>query len=252
MATYETERRTDPLVERVHYAAYNDIDSVQRFVNEKTCAIFIEPVQGEGGVVPAHPQFLKDLRNLCDEKKLLLVFDEVQTGIGRTGKLFCYQHWGVQPDVLVLAKALGGGLPIGACVATNEAAELLGLGDHASTFGGNPVACAAALQVLRTVRDPLLKSSTQKAALLMAGLNRFKEKYSNLVKEVRGIGLMMGLELTKPGGPVVEIARSLGLLINCTQDTVLRILPPLTVSTVEIKAALKILDQALDEYSADR
>lgn len=233
-----------PLAEKVVYAAWNDLDSVNRLISDKTCAIFIEPVQGEGGINVADRIFLKALRELATRKNLLLVFDEVQCGMGRTGELFAFQHFGVEPDVLCLAKGLGGGLPIGAVVAKPEIAALFSPGDHASTFGGNPVVAAAALAVLKTMSPAFLAAARKKGLQLMQALQGLQREYPSLIKEVRGLGLMLGMELTVLGSTYVDSCRQMGLLINCTHDTVLRIVPPLTVSGPEIASGVKILNQA--------
>lgn len=233
-----------PFLEKVLHAKFNDIESVKKLVSKKTCVVFIEPIQGEGGVNPAQKDFLKDLRKLCDQNKLLLVFDEVQCGLGRSGKLFCYQHYGVTPDVLVIAKGFGGGLPIGATIAKNNVAKLFAPGDHASTFGGNPVICSAAEQVLKTMNHRLLENVRKKGNFLISRLKNLERKFPSLIEQVRGVGLMIGIELKVPGEPFVKFFRDKGLLINCTQDKVLRLLPPLTVSVSEMETALDLLEQS--------
>lgn len=235
----------DPFLERILFAKFNDIESVRGQLSEKTCSIFVEPIQGEGGVNPAQKIFLKSLRKICDQKDLLLVFDEVQCGLGRSGELFCYQRYGVKPDILTLAKGLGGGLPIGATIAAHKVADLLGQGDHASTFGGNPVVCSASEQVLKIMTPQFINSVKSKSALLISGLERLKEKFPSTILEVRGAGLMIGLELKIPGKSMVELCRKFGLLINCTQERILRFLPPLTISNSEIKMGLAILERSL-------
>ncbi len=236
----------DPLLEKVLYAEFNNSESVGELVSERTCAIFVEPIQGEGGIVPATKEFLHDLRDLCDQNKMLLVFDEVQCGMGRTGYLFAYQGYGVEPDVLLLAKGLGGGLPIGAVIVKEEFTDLFGLGDHASTFGGNPVTCSAAKAVLKTMSAPFLKEVKKKGEIFRAALEALKEKNANIVKEVRGEGLMQGIVLIRQGAGIVDACREAGLLINCTQETVLRLVPPLTISAGELKAGVQILEKALN------
>ncbi len=235
-----------PLLEKVLYAKWNDLDSVNRLVSDKTSAIFIEPVQGEGGIFLADRIFLKALRELCNRKNILLVFDEVQCGMGRTGNLFAFQHYEVQPDVLCLAKGLGGGLPIGAVVAKDEVAALFKFGDHASTFGGNPVVASAALQVLKTMSPAFLKLVRTKGERLWEELNLLHRDFPALIKEVRGLGLMVGIQLSGPGDSFVDFCRQNGLLINCTHGTVLRLVPPLTVSGREITEAVKILRRAFE------
>lgn len=234
-----------PLVEKVLYAKWNDLVSVERLISDKTSAIFIEPIQGEGGVNIVDRIFLKALRELCTRKNILLVFDEVQCGMGRTGQLFAFQHFEVEPDVFCLAKGLGGGLPIGAVVAKDPVAGLFGRGDHASTFGGNPVTAAVAEQVLAVMDGRFLAGVQDKGRLLMNELGGLKKEFPSLIKEVRGVGLMIGLELSSAGDPYVERCRELGLLINCTHGNVLRLVPPLVVSSAEIKTAVKLLRKTL-------
>ncbi len=241
-----------PLTEKVVYARWNDLDSVNRLVTEKTAAIFIEPVQGEGGVNVADRFFLKALRALATRKNLLLVFDEVQCGMGRTGSLFAFQQYEVEPDVLCLAKGLGGGLPIGAVVAKPEISAMFSAGDHASTFGGNPVVAAAALAVLKTLSPAFLQAAKPRSEALLAGLKAIQKDFPSLVKEVRGMGFMLGMELNVLGGPFVDDCRQKGLLINCTHDTVLRIVPPLTVSGPEIASGLKILRQVFTQMASGK
>lgn len=242
----------DPLLKKVLYARFNHLESVKALVSKRTSAIFVEPVQGEGGVYPAEQNFLKGLRKLCDQRRLLLVFDEVQCGLGRSGELFAYQHYGVMPDILTVAKGLGGGLPIGATLAKDRVASLFGKGDHASTFGGNPVVCAAAEQVLETMDRALLDSVKEKSEWLLSRLKELKENFPALIREVRGIGLMIGVELKVPGEPIVDFCRDHGVLINCTQEKILRFLPPLTISIPEIKIALRVLEKSLDSYKNEK
>lgn len=225
-------------------AVFNDLASVEKLVNQRTAAVILEPIQGEGGVKPARPEFLAGLRRLCDREKMLLVFDEVQSGLGRTGRLFAFQHYGIRPDAMTLAKTLGGGTPIGALVVAEKYADLLQPGTHASTFGGGPLVCAASLAVFEAIRkDSLLENTRRQGEYLKKKL----EKISPLVREVRGRGLMLGMELKKPGAKVAARALELGLLINCTQGNVLRIMPPLTVTRRELDLGLKILQKALTE-----
>jgi predicted acetylornithine/succinylornithine family transaminase len=233
----------DPLLPGFRYARFNDLASVKALISDSTAAIMVEPVQGEGGVNPATREFLEGLRKLCDRHKLLLIFDEVQAGLGRAGKLFAFQNYGVTPDVLTLAKSLGGGLPIGAVIATETAASLLGFGEHASTFGGNPVVCAAAIEVMGILTPALLKRSVSTGNYFVARLNALKAKYP-FIKDVRGTGLMVGCELDLPGRDIVRFCQEKGLLINCTQDTILRFLPPLIIDRKDVDTAIKILEEA--------
>ena len=232
-----------PLPQGFRKAKFNDLESVKKSVNPKTSAIFVEPIQGEGGVRPATAEFLKGLRKMCDDNRIMLIFDEVQTGMGRTGKLFAYQNYGVTPDAMTLAKTLGGGIPIGALVVRKDFADLLQPGTHASTFGGNPLACSAALAVFETIEKENLLDNTLKMG---AYLKEILKGISPLVREVRGAGLMLGLELTKEGAGIVAEARKNGLLINCTQKKVLRIMPPLTITQKEIDLGVSILQKCLN------
>ena len=235
----------EPLPEGFKIVKFNDIQALRDAITEKTVAIMLELIQGEGGINVADKDFVLELRKICDEKKLLLIIDEVQTGIGRTGKLFCYQHYGIIPDIMTLAKALGGGLPIGVMTVKKEIADILGPGMHASTFGGSPLVCKAALAVLKAIQKERLLSNTEKMGdYLFARLNELKNKYS-LIKDVRGLGLMAGMELDIEGKAIVEKCIDNGLLINCTHDRVLRLLPALNVTKKEIDKAVGILDNVL-------
>jgi acetylornithine/N-succinyldiaminopimelate aminotransferase len=238
-----------PLVEGFKSVKFNDLDAVKAAITDKTVAVMLELVQGEGGINIAGKDFVLGLRKLCDEKKILLIIDEVQTGVGRTGKMFAWQNYGIVPDIFTLAKSLAGGLPIGVTMARKEFADLLTPGTHASTFGGGPVICKAALAVLNSVhKEKLLANTNKMGEYLQAGLNDLKKKYS-FIKEVRGMGLMCGLELSREGKPVVESCIKRGLLINCTHDKVLRIMPALGISKKEIDKALTILDKVLGEMN---
>jgi len=219
----------------------NDLEGLRGALTDKTVAIMLELIQGEGGINVAGRNFVLGLRKLCDENNLLLIVDEVQTGIGRTGKMFCYQHYGITPDVMTLAKALGGGLPIGAMVVKKEFADILGPGMHASTFGGGPVICKAALAVLESIqKEKLLNNARDMGGYLFQRLNELKSKFT-VIKEIRGLGLMVGVELNVEGKPLVEECLKRGLLINCTHDKVLRLMPALNITKKEIDKALGIL-----------
>ena len=234
-----------PILEGFKSVKFNDLGAVKEAISDKTIAIMLELVQGEGGVNIADKDFVLGLKKLCEEKDLLLIVDEVQTGLGRTGKLFAYQHYGITPDIMTLAKALGGGLPIGAMVVKKGIADTLQPGMHASTFGGGPVICKAALAVLNAIQKEKLLSKAQKSgAYLLEKVNALKAKYP-VVKEVRALGLMCGLELSVPGKQIVEKAIEKGLLINCTHDTVLRLMPALNITKKEIDRAVYILDEIL-------
>ncbi|CCO07842.1 acetylornithine transaminase [Desulforamulus hydrothermalis] len=235
----------DPLPQGFRYVPFNDLAALAQSIGPHTCAVMLEPVQGEGGVIPARPDYLAGVAQLCKEKGLLLIFDEVQCGLGRTGKLFAYQHYQVEPDIITLAKALGGGFPVGAMLAKDRVAAAFQPGDHASTFGGNPLACTAALAAVTTIiQDGLPEKANSTGAYLANRLQELARRYS-YVKEVRGLGLMLGMELTVEGKEIVARCQEQGLLINCTNGNVLRFLPPLTVSRQEADQAMAILEQAM-------
>ncbi len=228
---------------------FNDLGALRAAITPMTCAVMLEPVQGEGGVNLARPPYLQGVRRLCDERGLLLILDEIQTGIGRTGKLFAYEHFDIEPDILTLAKALGGGMPIGAMLAKARVAEAFGPGDHGSTFGGNPLACAAALAVLTTVEaDGLVAHAAQVGRYLTDQLQGLARTHP-VVTGVRGMGLMLAVELSVEAAPVVDAARERGLLINAVKPTTLRLVPPLVVSADEVDEAVRILDAALTVVS---
>jgi acetylornithine/succinyldiaminopimelate/putrescine aminotransferase len=212
-------------------------------VRDETVAIMVEPIQGEGGVVVPPPDYLPGLRELANRRKLLLILDEIQCGLGRTGRLFAHEHAGIVPDVITLAKALAGGLPIGATLTTARVAAALTPGAHGSTFGGNPVACAAAVASVKALVDPaLLENVCRVGAHFRARLEAIRGAG---IREVRGMGLMLGAELDRPGAPVVARCLRDGLLINCTADRVLRFLPPLVLTGAQVDEGFAILERAL-------
>lgn len=234
-----------PMMDGFDQAPLGDIEAVKKAIGPETAAIVIEPVQGEGGVRGAPPQFFKALRELCDRHGLLLVFDEVQTGIGRMGELFGYQKLGVTPDVMALAKGLGAGFPIGACLATAEAAKGMTAGTHGSTFGGNPLAVAAGNAVLDVVLAPgFLDRVKQVALLFKQRLAELKDRHPGVIAEVRGEGLLLGLRTVMPNGDVVDALRAEKLLAVAAGDNVVRLVPPLIVSDQEIAEAVKRIDRA--------
>ena len=230
----------EPLAPAVRFARLNDADSLAAAVGADTGAILIEPVQGEGGIHPASAEFLAAARALADEHGALLVFDEIQCGVGRTGSFFAWEQLGVRPDAVTLAKALANGLPIGALLVADGAPDGLEPGDHGSTFGGNAVVCAAATAVMETIDDALLASVRAQGATLAAGLAALQG-----VVEVRGRGLMLGAELDRPAGPVVAAALEAGLLVGSAGETVLRLTPPLTITGAEVEAGLTLLEDVL-------
>ena len=235
----------EPLLPGFKYVPLNNMPELEKALSAKTAAVMLELVQGEGGVHVADRTYLKSLRELCQQHDVLLVFDEVQTGMGRTGTLFAYEQLGVHPDIMTLAKGLGGGVPIGACLATDEVAAAFSPGAHASTFGGNPLACAAALAVLRVLLEGrVLEQSRRMGDYLAKGLLDLKDRL-HIVKDVRGLGLLQGMELTIEGKPVVDDCLARGLLINCTMERVLRFVPPLIITQHEIDRLLDTLSQIL-------
>lgn len=244
----------EPLMEKFLYADFNDLDSVKRLITPRTVAIMLEPIQGEGGIHVAKPEFMEGLRKLCDEKDMLLILDEVQTGMGRTGKMFAYQHYhGIEPDILTLSKALGGGVPIGVFVVNRKIRkEVLSAGMHGSTFGGSPLVCAASLAVFKTIRkEKLLAHAVKMGKLLMAELEKMRKKYP-VIEETRGRALMVALKLKEPSAPYAQEARAQGLLVNSTQGDVLRLLPALTVSAKEIRKAMGILNRVFEKLSRNK
>ena len=239
-----------PLPQGFKIAPFNNIEAVGKALTDKTIAIIVELIQGEGGINIAKKDFILALRKLCDEQKLLLIVDEVQTGIGRTAKMFAYQHYEIRPDVLTLAKALGGGLPIGVMVAKREIADTLSEGKHASTFGGSPLVCKAALAVFRAIqKEKLLNNAFKMGEYLRQQLRGLSGKYA-VIKEIRGLGLMVGIELNIAGKDVVEECLKNGLLINCTHDKVLRLMPALNVNQKQIDKAANIIAKALERVTS--
>ncbi len=237
----------EPLPQGFVHVPYNDLEAVKEAITEKTIAIMLEPVQCEGGINIPSIEYMKALRALCDEKDILLIFDEVQTGMGRSGEMFAFKNFGVVPDVMTLAKALGGGLPIGACVAREKVQDVLTPGTHASTFGGSPIVCAAGLAVFDVIKNDKLLSNTKKmSAYLIKKLEGLKKKY-RFIKEIRAMGLIIGVELSIKGEDIYKLCLKEGLLINCTQDTILRIMPPMTVTKTEIDRAISILDKVFSK-----
>jgi len=242
----------EPLPGGFKYVPFNDLDALEQAVGPATCAVMLEPVQGEGGVYPASRYYLEGAQMLCREHGALLIFDEVQTGIGRTGRFLACQHYGVEPDILTLAKALGGGLPIGAMLAAKEAATTFRPGDHASTFGGNPLACAAALAVVEEMLSHgVVENAASVGAYLYDRLNRLAGKY-DYVREVRGLGLLLGMELAVAGGDIVKGCLEQGLLINCVNNRVLRFIPPLIISRSDVDRAVEILDSVMFEFRPEK
>jgi acetylornithine/N-succinyldiaminopimelate aminotransferase len=234
----------EPMVPGFKYVPFNDINALRNAVTDKTCAVLLEPIQGEGGIKIPSEDYLMEVRQLCDENKLLLILDEIQTGMGRTGKLFAYQYFGIQPDIMALAKGLAGGFPIGAVLATDAVAAAFQPGTHASTFGGNPLACAASVATIETLLEDgfLLDHCVRIGKYFRDCLERLKKDFSSNIVEVRGLGLLLGMELTRTCGPIVESCAARGILINCTSGNVLRFTPPLTVTEKEIDHLIDTLE----------
>jgi len=238
----------EPMPEGFVHADFNDIDSVAALVTDKTAAVLLEPVLGEGGVIPADPEFMYAIRSLCDEKNILMLCDEVQCGMGRTGNWFAYQGYEVTPDAFSLAKALGSGYPIGAIVAGPKLADVFQPGKHASTFGGTPLACAAALATLQVIEEEgLLERASQAGIAIMEALAGFVDEYEH-VSEARGRGLMLGMVLDRPAKALVDKMTDVGLLTLATAENVVRMLPPLNVKDSEIEEAIDIMDECLAEW----
>ncbi len=246
-ATGQTKYRKgfEPVVEGFSHIPFGDLNALSKAMNQHVAAVLCEPIQGEGGVRMPPEGYLTGLRDICDKAGALLMFDEVQTGMGRTGKLFAYENFGMTPDVMTLAKGIAGGFPMGALLATDKVAGSFVPGNHASTFGGNPLACAAGLTVIKEIlSDGFLDHVLGVGAYLKSKLTDLKSRHS-VIKEVRGLGLIQGIDLAIPGGDIVSTMRELGVLVNCTADTVIRFIPPLIVTEAEIDEMTVALDAAL-------
>ncbi len=232
----------DPLLQGFRFVPFNDMDALDRATSEDVCAVMLEPIQGEGGVVCPDADYLKQVRALCTRKGIALIFDEVQVGMGRTGRLFAHEHYGVTPDIMTLAKALGNGFPIGAMLATEEMGRAFGPGSHATTFGGTPLATAVSKAVVESLLgDGWIAHAEKMGAYFQSALKKLAEKHK-VIKEVRGLGLIIGVELDVPGAPVVDACRKKGFLIVCAQERVLRLVPPLIIATEEIDLLVEALD----------
>jgi len=238
-----------PMVEGFKYSSLNDLGSVENAIQESTCAIMIELVQAEGGVNVADEEFVKGLERLCRERDLLLILDEVQTGMGRTGTLFAYERYGIEPDIITLAKSLGGGFPIGAMLAGPRVADVFQPGDHASTFGGNPLGSAAALATIEVMTDTgFLENVRELSHYLLERLNEITSPY-DCIKEVRGLGMLIGIEFDSPVKKIVGGCLDKGLIVGTAGEKVLRLLPPLTTTRVEIDEALGLLESVLKDFT---
>ena len=236
-----------PLLPGFVYVPFNNVGALESAFSDEVAAVMVEPFQGEGGINLATEEYLQTIRRLCDENGALMILDEVQTGVGRTGKWFGYQHFDVEPDIMTMAKALGGGVAIGAMMAGEEVAASLVPGKHASTFGGNALACAAGVAVMKVIEEEnLLENAVRMGQYTQDKLNQLKQKHF-IIDHVRGVGLMIGVQLTSPGGEIVNKCLEKGLRINCTQGTVLRFMPPMIVTAEQIDQAVEILDSVLTE-----
>ena len=234
-----------PILEGFDFVPFNDFQAIREKISASTCAILLEPIQGEGGIRGAEPEFLQKVRRLCDETGTLLIYDEIQTGIGRTGKLFAYEHFGVQPDIMTLAKALANGLPIGAMLAKESVAAAFVPGSHASTFGGTPLVTAASLCVLKTLeRENIIGHCAEVGQYFKERLLELKTRHDTVV-DVRGLGLLLGMELNTDGLPLVQACLEKGFVINCVQGNTLRFVPPLIVQKAEIDRLIHCLDEIL-------
>lgn len=239
-----------PLPAGFDYVPYNDIQALEAKMSDKTCAVMLEAIQGEGGVHVPDPDYLPKVRALCDKYNAVLIFDEVQCGMGRTGTFFGCQQFGVKPDIVTLAKGLAGGVPIGAFMATDKVANAFHAGDHGSTFGGNPLACAAACVVLDALIDGnLMENAKEIGAYLQSKFEEYKAKYPNLIKEVRGRGLILGMKLTRPGREIANECLDYGAIINCTAGNVLRFVPPLNITKAHVDELISVLDKVLPKYA---
>lgn len=240
----------EPLPDWFDVLPFNDLDAVKAAINPSIGGILVEPVQGEGGIRPATQEFLKGLRDLCDEHGLLLILDEVQCGVARTGTLFAHEQYGVTPDIMAIAKGIGGGFPVGACLATEDAAQGMVVGTHGSTYGGNPLAMAACMAVLDVVTEPaFLAHVNEMAARLRAALEQMIPNHDDLFEGVRGLGLMMGLKLKSDSRAFVNHARSHGILTVAAGDNVVRLLPPLIITEHHIRECVDKLSAAARAYT---
>ncbi|MFP4035974.1 MAG: acetylornithine transaminase [Desulfobacteraceae bacterium] len=237
----------DPLLQGFRFVPFNDAGALGEALDDTVCAVMLEPIQGEGGVVCPDEGYLHEAASMCRERGILLIMDEVQVGMGRTGRLFAHQHYGVTPDIMTLAKALGNGVPIGAMLSVEALAGAFPAGSHATTFGGSPLVTAVAAGVLKSIlEDGWMENSRETGLYFKEALEGLRGRHG-CVKDVRGRGLILGMELDRPGGPVVEACRKNGFIINCTQDSVLRFVPPLIVTRREVDLLVECLDKVLGD-----
>jgi len=241
----------DPLVPGFTHVDFNDIGAIEKAITKNTCAVLLEPIQGESGVKIPAPDYLGEVRKLCDRHGILLILDEVQTGMGRTGKLFAYEHSGITPDIMTLAKGLGGGVPIGAMLATDTVAAAFVPGTHGSTFGGNPLACSAAIATIDVLIEDgfILDQCKRMGEYFKKKLEELQKEFPSIIAEVRGVGLLVGMELTRDGAPIVQACLERGLIINCTAGNILRFMPALIITEKEIDHLVDVLGQIFDRLS---
>lgn len=239
--TYKEKYRKpfEPLIPGARFVPYNDVDAIQDTISNETAAVILEPIQGENGIRIPSEGYLRAVRDVCDEKDVLLILDEVQTGFGRTGKWFAYEHYGVEPDIMTMAKALGGGFPMGAMCAREDIAKNFQVGDHGSTFGGDPLACAASLGAISAIEEEkLVERAGKLGTYFMQKLRNLRQEH---IKEIRGKGLMIGIELSIDGNAIVDMAREKGVLLNCISDRIIRIVPPLVITEQQIDRVVEVL-----------
>jgi acetylornithine/N-succinyldiaminopimelate aminotransferase len=237
----------DPLLQGFRYVPFNDLKNLRSAIDGSVCAVLLEPIQGEGGVVLPDPDYLKGVREICREHAILLILDEVQVGMGRTGRLFAHEHFGITPDIMTLAKALGNGLPIGAMLATEELADAFGPGSHASTFGGTPLITAGALAVVKSLlNDGWIENAREMGVYFKTKLTTLQGKY-RIIRDVRGLGLLLGLEMDRDVAGMANVCMERGFLINCVQERVLRFAPPLIIGREEIDLLINCLDVVFKE-----
>ncbi|MBI5188011.1 MAG: acetylornithine transaminase [Nitrospirae bacterium] len=238
----------EPLVPGFRHVPFNDIATIKKAITKDTCAIMLEPIQGEGGVKLPDHNYLKEVRELCNKHNILLILDEVQTGMGRTGKLFAYEHYGITPDIMTIAKGLGGGVPIGAMLATDKVASAFQPGNHATTFGGNPLVCAAAIATIETLLEDgfILDQCNRMGEYLKKGLEHLRTEFPSVIVDIRGLGLLLGMELTRECNSVVKACLNRGVLVNCTAGNVVRFMPPLIVQEKDIDHLIDVLGEALE------
>jgi len=241
-----------PLVEKVSFASYGDIESLRSVIDDDTAFVILEPIQGESGIIVAPDGFLQEVRKLCDEKGILLIFDEIQAGLGRTGRLWACDHWNTVPDILCLAKGIAGGVPMGATVVRSDILAAMGKGEHSSTFGGNPISCAAGTAALKALtEDGLIENSEKMGKMFREGLEKLKEKH-NIIREIRGKGLMIGIEMKFEVRDILMGLIKEGVLMLYSGRNILRILPPLVISEEDVTKVLHALDSVLSEEERKR